>query len=156
MPCRETSSAGDGCYKTRLWLSPLLSPSHWPLLILGPSAPLGQVTAPPHHEARIKAPSSTHRLWHGLWTLGWHTLVLSRLDGAGNMQAGGEPGVRALPSECVAAGTLSLSGSPCKCQALGAEVCSVPQRRGLLKAVLQTMYLHPGTALSFSPNRSLS
>lgn len=56
----------------------------------------------------------------------------------------------------VAAGTLSLSGSPCKCQALGAEVCSVPQRRGLLKAVLQTVYLHPGTALSFSPNRSLS
>lgn len=100
MPCRETSSADDGCYKTRLWLSPLLSPSQWPLLILGPSAPLGQVTAPPHHEARPKALSFTHRLWHGLWTLGWHTLVLSRLDGAGNMQAGEEPGVRALSSEC--------------------------------------------------------
>lgn len=101
-------------------------------LILGPSVPRGAELqtgpSPPQHEARPKAPSSTQSLWHVLWAQGWHTVVLSGLDWAGSMQAGEEPEVRALPSGCAAAGTLSLSGEPPK--VLGPKVGSACAEEG--------------------------
>lgn len=161
MPFRGSSSAGGGCYITRLQTGCHLCPA----LASGPSSswepqPPGELTSgqlPPHHEARPKAPSSTQSLWHVLWAQDWHTVVLSRLDWVGSMQAGEEPEVRALSSGCTAAGTLNPSGEPLKVPGpkRGGACAVCPRGRGLLKSVLQTVYPHPSTALSFSPKGSL-